>query len=113
MPRYTLHIDREARDDRAVLALRDLLARTLRRRVWVTDADDWAETVTGTCALATLGAPVDLDGEHVPTCAGTLVARGIGRRLCEVHASLTDAQIHEGLRRVEELTAPGLVVSVR
>ena len=113
MPRYTLHIDREARDDRAVLALRDLLARTLRRRVWVTDADNWGETVTATCALGTVEDPLVLGGEHVPACAGTLVSRGIGRRVCEVHASLTDAQIHEGVRRVEELTAPGLVVSVR
>lgn len=113
MPRYTLHIDREARDDRAVLALRDLLARTLRRRVWVTDADNWAETVTATCVLANLEGPVVLAGEHVPACAGTLVSRGVGRRVCEAHATITDAQIQDGLRRVEELTAPGLVVSVR
>ena len=76
--------------------LGDLLARTLHRRVWVTDADNWAETVTATCALGTLEASVDLDGEHFPACAGTLVSRGIGRRLCEVRASLTDAQLQEG-----------------
>ena len=102
MPRYTLHIERPARDDQAILVLRDLLSRTLRREIRVTDADDWTETVTGTCALADLDGPVLLDGEHVHACFGALVSRGIGRRVCEAHAALRHEQIEAGLRLIGE-----------